>query len=84
MKARVALQGLADYRRNAVEAGLAALLAPLGGMGAYVKPGQKVLVKPNMLAGKNPEKAVTTHPEIVRAVIRLAQRAGGQVSVGDS
>lgn len=84
MKARVALQGLADYRRDAVEGGLAALLAPLGGMGAFVKPGQKVLVKPNMLSGKSPEKAVTTHPEIVRAVIRLAQQSGGQVSVGDS
>ncbi|MBN1958766.1 MAG: DUF362 domain-containing protein [Desulfuromonadales bacterium] len=53
-------------------------------MQAYVKPGQRVLIKPNMLAGKPPEKAVTTHPEILRAVIKLAQNAGGIVSVGDS
>jgi uncharacterized protein (DUF362 family)/Pyruvate/2-oxoacid:ferredoxin oxidoreductase delta subunit len=37
-----------------------------------------------MLAGKPPEKAVTTHPEIVRAVIELVQDGGGKVLVGDS
>ncbi len=30
-----------------------------------------VLLKPNLLAGHPPEKAVTTHPEFLRAVIRL-------------
>jgi uncharacterized protein (DUF362 family)/Pyruvate/2-oxoacid:ferredoxin oxidoreductase delta subunit len=63
---------------------MAEVLDPLGGMTAFVRPGQKVLIKPNMLSGKTPDKAVTTHPEIVREVIRLAQRAGGIVRVGDS
>jgi uncharacterized protein (DUF362 family)/NAD-dependent dihydropyrimidine dehydrogenase PreA subunit len=84
MKERVVLQAVADYARPQVEAAVERLLAPLGGMAAFVRPGQKVLLKPNMLAGKEPEKAVTTHPEIVRAVIRLAQQAGGIVAVGDS
>lgn len=84
MKERVVLQAAADYARPQVEAAVERLLAPLGGMAAFVRPGQKVLLKPNMLAGKSPEKAVTTHPEIVRAVIRLAQQAGGIVAVGDS
>jgi uncharacterized protein (DUF362 family)/Pyruvate/2-oxoacid:ferredoxin oxidoreductase delta subunit len=53
-------------------------------MTAFVRPGQKVLIKPNLLAGKPPDRAVTTHPEIVRQVILLAQAAGGTVSVGDS
>lgn len=84
MKSRVVLQSAPDYRRQTIESALERLLAPLGGMGAFVTPGKKVLVKPNMLAGKPPEKAVTTHPEVVRGVIRLAQAAGGIVSVGDS
>ncbi|HXV19874.1 MAG TPA: DUF362 domain-containing protein [Desulfuromonadales bacterium] len=84
MKERVVLQAAAGYARPQVEAAVECLLAPLGGMAAFVRPGQKVLLKPNMLAGKEPEKAVTTHPEIVRAVIRLAQQAGGVVAVGDS
>ena len=43
-----------------------------------------MLIKPNLLAGKHPDRAVTTHPEIVRQVILLVQGAGGKVSVGDS
>lgn len=80
----VSLKALANYDPTAVKAAVQGLLAPLGGMQQFVKPGQKVLLKPNLLAGKSPEKAVTTHPEIVRAVIELAQLAGGIVSVGDS
>jgi uncharacterized protein (DUF362 family)/Pyruvate/2-oxoacid:ferredoxin oxidoreductase delta subunit len=84
MSLSVSLQSLPDYNRGRVEAALHLLLEPLGGIARFVKPGQQVLVKPNLLAGKIPEKAVTTHPEIVRQVIQLAQRAGGSVVVGDS
>lgn len=80
----VSLRRLNDYTPAAVEEALAALLAPSGGMSAFVRPGQKVLLKPNLLAAKSPERAVTTHPEIVRAVIHSVQKAGGVVSVGDS
>ncbi|MBW6510971.1 MAG: DUF362 domain-containing protein [Desulfuromonadaceae bacterium] len=84
MSHRVSLLGAADYRRLTVEHAMATLLQPLGGIAAFVTPGQKVLLKPNMLSGKEPERAVTTHPEIVFAVIRQVQAAGGIVSVGDS
>lgn len=84
MKSKVVLKAAPDYRRETVEEALKAVLAPLGGMEAFVRPGKRVLLKPNLLSGKGPEKAVTTHPEIVRGVIRLAQKAGGIVSVGDS
>jgi uncharacterized protein (DUF362 family)/ferredoxin len=80
----VSLQPLADYDPARVREALLDVLEPLGGMAAFVCAGQQVLIKPNLLAGKPPEKAVTTHPEIVRQVIRLAQEAGGIVTVGDS
>lgn len=83
-KTIVALQRLESYERRATKTAIAELLLPLGGISAFVKPGQRVLLKPNMLAGKGVEAAVTTHPEIVRAVIELTQEAGGIVSVGDS
>jgi hypothetical protein len=53
-------------------------------MKAFVRPGQRVLLKPNLLGGFAVERAVTTHPSVVRAAIRLAQEAGGRVLVGDS
>ncbi|MEJ2200498.1 MAG: DUF362 domain-containing protein [Desulfuromonadaceae bacterium] len=84
MKPRVVLHATDSYDRTLIETALSQLLVPLGGMQAFVQPGQKVLLKPNMLSAAPPEKAVTTHPELVRAVIRLVQQAGGMVSVGDS
>ncbi|MDY0261768.1 DUF362 domain-containing protein [Syntrophotalea acetylenica] len=84
MTPRVALTAAADYRRETVAEAIGILVEHLGGMGAFIRPGQRVLIKPNMLAGKPPDSAVTTHPEVVRAVILLAQKAGGIVSVGDS
>ncbi|MDI6774444.1 MAG: DUF362 domain-containing protein [Verrucomicrobiota bacterium] len=63
---------------------MARLLAPLGGMAAFVRPGQSVLVKPNMLTDRTPDQAVTTHPAVVRAVLRLAREAGGRPRVADS
>jgi len=49
-----------------------------------VKPNMKVLVKPNLLSARAPEDAVDTHPEVVRAVVRLVKEAGGRVLLGDS
>src|SRR5210317_918813 len=84
MSLSVSLQSLVDYDPGRVKETLHCLLEPLGGIENFVKPGQKVLIKPNLLAGKSPEKAVTTHPEIVRQVILLVQSTGAVVTVGDS
>lgn len=47
----------------------------------------KLLLKPNLLARATPEKAVTTHPEILRAVIHACLRRGAKkenITVADS
>ena len=72
------------YEERAVNDALVRLLEPLGGMAAFVKPGETVLLKPNLLSAKPPEAAVTTHPAVVRAVAGLVAVAGGRVLVGDS
>jgi len=64
--------------------GIETLLAPLGGMEQFVKKNEKVLLKVNLLSGKEPEKAVTTHPEFVRAVAKAVREAGGEPYIGDS
>lgn len=60
------------------------LLDQVGGMSAFVKPGERVLIKPNLLKAASPERAVTTHPALVEAVVREVQMAGGVVTIGDS
>lgn len=52
------------------------LLEPLGGLPTFVKPGQSVLVKPNMGWDRSPDQAANTHPKVVRAVAELALAAG--------
>ncbi|KGK98210.1 (Fe-S)-binding protein [Methanococcoides methylutens] len=55
----------------------------VGGLGAIIFPGARVLLKPNLLAAALPEKAVTTHPSIVSAMCELVVEAGGIPIVGD-
>jgi len=63
---------------------VAAVLAPLGGMEAFVKPGYRVVVKPNIGWDRTPEQAATTHPEVVKSLVKLALDAGAsQVLVFD-
>ncbi|MBQ4480444.1 MAG: DUF362 domain-containing protein [Victivallales bacterium] len=79
----VALDGYDDDAR--VAQALAAALEPFGGMGGIVHSGDRVLLKANLLAPAKPDEAVTSHPAIVRAVIRAVKAAGAsRVMVGDS
>jgi uncharacterized protein (DUF362 family) len=56
----------------------------LGGMSAFVRPGQRVVVKPNIGWDRTPEQAANTHPEVVVAVVRMCLEAGaGEVRVFD-
>jgi len=83
VQAKVVLKYCPDYTAD-VELRLREGLAEWGGMTAFVKPGQKVLLKVNLLMKKRPEEAVTTHPSVVEAVVHLVQKAGGIPIIGDS
>jgi uncharacterized protein (DUF362 family) len=66
--------------RKAVESGIDIL----GGVSKFASPDDKILLKPNWLSADPPEKCVTTHPAIFRAVAEIFQNAGAKVSFGDS
>ncbi len=53
-----------------------AAVARLGGMGAFVEPGARVVVKPNIGWDRTPEQAANTNPLVVREVVRLCLEAG--------
>lgn len=63
---------------------LESLLAPLGGIKHFVKRGERTLIKVNLLNASTPEKAVITHPELIKAVIKEVRKAGGIPYIGDS
>ena len=84
MRSLVSIEPVEGYSPEAVLSAMRACLEPLGGMGAFVRPGQRVLLKPNLLGPFAAEKAVTTHPAVVRAAVQLAQESGAKVFVGDS
>lgn len=84
MKSKVVIARVPTYDPDAVLAGVRECLEPLGSMSAFVQPGQRVLLKPNLLAAFPPERAVSTHPTVVRAVGKLVQEQGGKLIIGDS
>lgn len=80
----VCLQHCSCYDYEQVRDAVLSLLEPLGGMGSFAVPGERVLLKPNMLSAKHPHQAVTTHPTVVRVVADLVHEAGGIPLIGDS
>jgi len=56
----------------------------LGGWKTYIQPGDRVLIKPNLLAKKKPDEAITTHPVFVKALAALLIENGASVVIGDS
>lgn len=84
MVTAVSLTRAHSYQVETLEQKLVELLEPLGGMAAFVKPGDRILLKPNLLTGARPTKECTTRPEMVYCVARLVQAAGGKPFLGDS
>jgi uncharacterized protein (DUF362 family)/Pyruvate/2-oxoacid:ferredoxin oxidoreductase delta subunit len=81
---KVSLARCVGYGLDNVYAAINKSIDLLGGIDKFVKPGMNVLLKPNLLTTASPEDAVVTHPEVVRAVGVLAQKAGATVRVGDA
>ncbi len=81
---RVMVMRCERYEVNMIKTILQEGLQPWGGIEHFVKPGQRVLLKVNLLMAKKPEEVTTTHPAVVQAVTELVQAAQGQVVIGDS
>ncbi len=72
------------YEPQKVAEALTDLLDHIGGLGAYVRPGQKILIKPNLLSPRPPETAVTTHPALIMAIAEAIKKQGALPFIGDS
>lgn len=56
----------------------------IGGLGRYILPGEKVLLKVNLVMGKEPDKHATTHPIYIKALSHILVDYGCTVVIGDS
>jgi uncharacterized protein (DUF362 family)/Pyruvate/2-oxoacid:ferredoxin oxidoreductase delta subunit len=56
----------------------------LGGISAFARAGERIVIKPNVLIGTDPGQGVTTHPAVFRAVGELLKGAAATVLYGDS
>lgn len=53
-------------------------IASLGGMKAFVKPNQTVVVKPNIGWDTSPERGANTNPDLVKRIIEQCYSAGAK------
>lgn len=73
-----------SYDIGEVQDAVSSCLGYLGGIYSLIKPGDRVLIKPNILLSKAPEEAITTHPAVIEAIITAVKSAGAVPQVGDS
>jgi len=84
MKSSVSIVRCRSYDESEVLKGLRQSIDLVGGIQSLVGKGNRVLLKPNLLYGKAPDKAVTTHPSVVKGMIQIVREAGGTPFIGDS
>ena len=81
MNTRASIVRCSDY--STAKSAIKESLDLIGGLEKIISPGNRVLLKPNLLAIRPPEDAVTTHPAVVSAMCELVSELGGIPIIGD-
>ncbi len=84
MKTRVSIVKCKTYNDRELSLSVRRVFELLGGISSFIRKGERVLIKPNMLSGKPAEFGVNTHIEIIRAVVRLVKGCGAFPLIGDN
>ncbi len=83
-ESKVALVRCAGYDAESLPPSLSFALDLIGGLGAFLKRGDRVFVKVNHLSPDSaPDEAIYTHPVFVREVLRLLASFDVDITVGD-
>jgi uncharacterized protein (DUF362 family) len=83
-KSRVALIRCSQYEEEEVYLAVKKGVDLLGCIEKFVKSGEKIVMKPNVLVGLDPARCISTHPAVFKAVGKLLMQAGAVVYYGDS
>lgn len=81
---RVSLVKCENYDLETAVKAVSLCFEELGGIGNFVKKGQKVLIKANLLNNFKIDTATTTHPSVIYAIAKLLIEYGCEVTIGDS
>jgi len=84
MRSKVALVYCSSYELSEVRQAVLKGMGLIGGARAFVRQGERIVLKVNLLAGDAPEKCVTTHPSVFRCVAELLAAEGALIQYGDS
>lgn len=82
MKHRVYVVRCPDY--DSVEQKIHELMGMMGGIEQFVKTGETILLKPNLLQIAKPGKAISTHPALVAVVGKMVKKITADVIIADS
>ena len=83
MKSQVSIVKCNSYNHSLVFEATKKAIELIGGISSFVRPESRILVKPNILMAKEPEFGIDTHPEVVRAVIKILKEINCEIFVGD-
>ena len=85
MKSEVVILSCESYEEELVYSTLKKGIALLGGWETFLKKEEKILLKPNLVRKTEVERAVITHPAVVKGIVRLLKEEGYvHLSCGDS
>ncbi|MEW5815335.1 MAG: DUF362 domain-containing protein [Spirochaetota bacterium] len=83
-KSKVAVIKCESYDENKVYDAIEDGIRLLGGIGQFASKGERLILKPNVLAGDDPDKCISTHPSVFKAVSRHFLEVTQNVCYGDS
>lgn len=83
MKSSISLVKCDSYKQELVQEATRKAIALIGGIAKYIKSQSRVLLKPNLLMAKPPECGIDTHPEVVRAVVKILKEINCKIYLGD-
>ena len=84
-KQKVCIRAVEKYNQHDIDVAMRCMIDELGGIDRFVRKGQIIVLKPNLVIAAEPRKATTTHPMVVGAVAKLCAEAGAsKVIVMDS
>lgn len=72
-----------EYQPACARDALTEAINAVGGLD-WVEQGMKIVIKANLVSFMSPEKAATTHPTLLCALVEMLRERGAEVIVGDS